>query len=89
MLIIERLKSLALTLLAVVSVLVGAYAMGGRAARRAAEKKRNYDDALRAGAGAKGVHDAEVEVRKLHDGGAADQLSRDWMRDNEGDAGRT
>jgi hypothetical protein len=88
MLIVERLKAWALTLVAVVLVLLGAYAMGGRKARQAAEKKRNYDDALRAGAGAKGVHDVEVEVRKLPAGGAADQLRRDWMRDAPTNADR-
>jgi hypothetical protein len=85
MMAVEWLKAKALLLLAVLLVLFGAYAMGGRASRRSAEKKRNYDDALRAAAGAKGVHDAEVEVIKLPAGAAADQLRRDWMRD--GDAG--
>jgi hypothetical protein len=83
MMIVEWLKAKALLALAVLAVLIGAYAMGGRAARRSAESKRNYDDALRAAAGAKGVHDAEVEVLKLPAGGAADQLRRDWMRDGD------
>ena len=86
MMFIEWLKAKALMVLAVLLVLFGAYAMGGRASRRSAESKRNYDDALRAAAGSKGVHDAEVEVRKLPDGGAADQLRRDWMRDGKADS---
>lgn len=81
MMIVEWMKAKALLVLAVLLVLFGAYAMGGRAARRSAESKRNYDEALRAAAGSKGVHDAEVEVLKLPAGGAADQLRRDWMRD--------
>lgn len=81
----DKVKSWALTAWAVLLVLVGAYAMGSRVARKAAEKKTNYNDALRAAAGAKGAHDAELDARKLPDGGAADELRRDWMRD--GDAG--
>lgn len=79
-LILDKLKSWALTALAVLLVLVGAYAMGGRASKKSAEKKRNYDEALRSAAGAKGVHDAELETRRLPAGGAADELGRDWMR---------
>ena len=85
-LITEKLKAWALTAWAVLLVLVGAYVMGGRASRKAAEKKANYNEALRSAAGAKGAHDAETDTRKLPDGGAADQLRRDWMR-NDTDAG--
>lgn len=79
----DKLKSWALTAWAVLLVLVGAYAWGSRAAKKAAEKKANYNEALRAAAGAKEVHNAELDTRKLPDGGAADQLRRDWMRDND------
>jgi hypothetical protein len=78
--IIERLKGWALTALAVLLVLVGAYAMGGRASRKAADKKTNYDEALRTAAGAKGVHDVELNTRGMPDGAAADELRRNWMR---------
>jgi hypothetical protein len=83
---IEKLKSWALLALAVLAVLLGAYGYGGRAARKAAEKKRDYDEALRAAAGAKGVHDVEVDIRQMPDGVAADQLRRDWMRDGDANA---
>jgi hypothetical protein len=89
MMIVEWLKAKALLVLAVLLVLFGAYVMGGRAARRSAESKRNYDEALRAAAGSKGVHDAEVEVQKMPAGAAADQLRRDWMRDGDTDAAAT
>lgn len=82
LLILDKMKSWALTALAVLLVLVGAYAMGGRASKKSAEKKRNYDEALRSAAGSKGVHDAEMETRRLPTGGAADELSRDWMRES-------
>lgn len=83
MTIMTRLHAWALTALAVLLVLVGAYAMGGRASKKAADRKREYDDALRAAAGAKGVHDANVTVRSMPDGAAADKLRDDWMRDGE------
>lgn len=83
MFVIEKLKGWALTALAVLLVLVGAYAMGGRASRKSAEKKKELDDALRAAAGAKGVHDATLETRKLPDGGAGALLRRDWVRDDD------
>lgn len=79
-LILDKLKSWALTALAVLLVLVGAYAMGGRASKKSAEKKRNYDEALRSAAGAKGKYDAELDTRRLPPGGAFDELGRDWMR---------
>jgi hypothetical protein len=81
--ILTRLQAWALTALAVLLVLFGAYALGGRAAKKSADQKKKYDDALRAAAGAKGVHDAEAEVRAMPTGGAADKLRSDWMRDDE------
>lgn len=83
MFVIEKLKGWALMALAVLLVLVGAYAMGSRASRKSAETKRKYDDALRNAAGAKGVHDATLETKKLPDGGAADVLRSDWLRDDD------
>lgn len=80
MLIIEKLKGYAFTALAVLLVLVGAYAMGGRASRKAMTEKKQLNDALREAAGAKGVHDAAIETNKLPDGDAAMQLRNDWMR---------
>lgn len=78
-----RLQAWALTALAVLLVILGAYSLGGRAARKSADQKRKYDDALRAAAGSKGVHDAQTEVGQLHTGAAADRLRDDWMRDGE------
>lgn len=84
--IIERLKSWALIALAILLVLAGAYVKGGRAAKAAADKNRDLDEARRAAAGSKGTHDAALETNRMRDGDAADELRRDWMRD--GDAGR-
>ena len=81
--ILARLQAWALLVLAVLAVLLGAYAYGGRAARKAADQKRKYDDALRTAAGAKGVQDASTHVRSQPVGHAAGELSRDWMRDGE------
>lgn len=80
MLIIEKMKGWALTALAVLLVLVGAYAMGGRASRKAVKAKTDLNNARREAAGAKGVHDATLETNKLPDGDAGIQLRNDWMR---------
>jgi type III secretory pathway component EscV len=80
-----RLQGWALTTLAVLAVLVGAYAYGHRTAKKAAKKESDLAEAQRATAGAKGVEDARREVDKLPDGGAADELRRDWMRDDPAD----
>ena len=80
MTIMTRLQGWALTALAVLLVLFGAYAWGGRTARRATTLKYDYEEAARAAAGAKGRYDAELETRELPEGGAANELRRDWMR---------
>lgn len=77
---ITRLKSYALTALAVLLVMVGAYAAGGRAARQAAERKREYEEALRAAAGAKGIQDARLQVGKMSSDAVRDELRRNWVR---------
>jgi hypothetical protein len=76
-----RLQAWAFTALAVLLVLVGAYALGGRAARRSTEEKYKFEKARREAAAAKGAHDAQMEVDALPTGGAADELRRNWMRD--------
>lgn len=78
---IARLQTLALTALAVLLVVFGAYGAGGRAAKLAATRDRNLDEARRAAAGAKGVHDAQVHIDGLPDGGAGAELRNDWVRD--------
>jgi len=83
-----KLQGWALTTLAVLAVLVGAYGYGHRAATKAAKKEGDLAEAERIKAGSKGVQDAQREVDRLPDGGAADELRRDWMRDEtEADAG--
>lgn len=77
---ISRLKSWSLTILAVLLVMVGAYAAGGRAARKAADQQREYEEARRAAAGAKGVQDARREISKMSSSDVRDELRRDWVR---------
>lgn len=77
---ITRLKSWSLTVLAVLLVMVGAYAAGGRAARKAANQQREYEEARRAAAGAKGVQNAKFEIGKMSSDDIRDNLRRDWMR---------
>lgn len=83
--ILAKLQGWALTTLAVLAVLVGAYGLGHRAAAKSAKKESDLAEATRATAGTKGVEDARREVDKLPDGGAADELRRDWVRDEAAD----
>lgn len=78
--IVTKLQGWALTLAAVVLVLLGAYAIGGRAAKKAANKQQQFDEARRAAAGATEVHHANQEVEKMGNGAAAIQLRAEWMR---------
>lgn len=81
--IIAKLKSWALTLAAIVLVLVGAYAAGGRSARRSLETKQAEDEAARLRAANEGIRNAKDHVANLPSGGAANELRRDWMRDDD------
>ncbi|MNK80463.1 hypothetical protein D3C87_1001780 [compost metagenome] len=84
--IMARLQGWALTTLAVLAVLVGAYAYGHRTAKKAARKENELAQAERISAGAKGVQDAQREVDMLPDGGAGDELRRDWLRNEPEEA---
>ncbi len=83
-----RVQSWLFTALAVAAVLVGAYALGGRAARRSAELERAEQRAMAERAArtaqerAKGVRDGiDADVRRLPAGGAAERLRERWNRD--------
>ena len=77
---IARLQSWALTALAILAVLVGAYAAGGRAARRSMELKQSRDDALRADAVVKGIRDARDEMSKMDIRDIRNDLRTKWVR---------
>lgn len=80
---LARVQKWGFSLLAIILVLVGAYAAGGRASKRAVEIKLAEEDAARMRAATKGTRDAKQEVSNLPSGGAADELRRDWMRDDD------
>lgn len=70
----------ALTGLAVLMLLLGAYTAGYRMASSAAEKRRKYEESARAAAGAKGVYDATAGLAKMVDSDMRAELRRDWLR---------
>jgi len=55
---------------------VGAYFRGKADARAEVDAKTNQQAAN----AAKEIRNVEVEIDRLPDGGAADQLKRDWLR---------
>lgn len=77
---IARLQALALTVLAVLLVLTGAYLAAGRSARRAADLQHEADEARRSAAGAKESNRVEIEIEAMPDGDAAHELRNDWLR---------
>lgn len=80
---IATLQRYALAALAILLVLVGAYKAGTRAARRSFELEQAEAEAKRLRAANKGMRDAKEHVANLPAGGAADELRRDWMRDDD------
>lgn len=75
-----RLQSILLTALAVLAVLAGAYAMGGRAARRSAEleEQRRRDDARRR------MEDIDREIDDM-DRAALRERALRWVREQGAD----
>ncbi|WP_074983723.1 hypothetical protein [Pseudomonas citronellolis] len=72
-----RIQAALLTLMAVVLVLFGAYALGGRAARKATEQKTQR----RTIEAARERSDVEMRVDRQPDGAAAERLRNEWSRD--------
>ncbi|MCJ8600977.1 hypothetical protein MWH03_00080 [Klebsiella pneumoniae] len=76
----STLKSFVLTATSVFLVLIGAYYMGGRAAKKAAELKRQEEAARRANATIEVQKDVEQTIRSHTDDAVIDELHSDWMR---------
>ncbi|HBO0205064.1 TPA: hypothetical protein L4A41_002747 [Pseudomonas aeruginosa] len=74
---LSRLQSALLTAFAVAAVLFGAYALGGRAARRAVEQKAS----CRQVEAAEDRRDVDVQIDRMPDGESAERLRDDWSRD--------
>lgn len=83
-----KVQGWALMALAVAAVLVGAYAAGGRSARRAADVDRLNREAAGEKAARKAQERARSDrnaidhaIRNLPVGGSAERLRREWNRD--------
>ena len=74
---ISRLQGWALTAMADLAVLVGAYAAGGRAARRSVEVERSRREAKTRGA----VRDVDRKIDSMDDRSVVDRAGH-WVRNN-------
>lgn len=61
--------------------LAAAFLKGNRQGRQAAKQEQAAKGAAAQQEGVEARNDAKNEVNKLPDGGAGDELKRDWMRD--------
>ncbi|HBL6736622.1 TPA: hypothetical protein LSH72_004010 [Klebsiella oxytoca] len=78
---IARIKAFAMTASAVIAVLLGAYILGGRAARRSAEIKNQREENKRLSTTVEVKNETTTKVRRMDDGAVDDELSANWMRD--------
>lgn len=78
---IARFKALVMTVTAVIAVLLGAYVLGGRSARRAAEIKNQREESKRLNATVEIKNETTDKVRGMGDGGVDAELAANWMRD--------
>ncbi|EKK3990787.1 hypothetical protein [Cronobacter sakazakii] len=76
-----KLKIALITLAAVLLVLVGAYTMGGRAARRALEEKAKQDDKKRLQSTVDVKNETFNEVRQKDASAVHRELHDKWLRD--------
>ncbi|ELY2511307.1 hypothetical protein EYS39_19230 [Cronobacter sakazakii] len=76
-----KLKIALITLAAVLLVLVGAYTMGGRAARRALEEKARQDDKKRLQSTVDVKNETFNEVRQKDTSAVHRELHDKWLRD--------
>lgn len=76
-----KLKIALITLAAVLLVLVGAYTMGGRAARRALEEKAKQDDKKRLQSTVDVKNETFNEVRQKDASAVHRELHDKWFRD--------
>lgn len=74
--ILTKLQSGALTALAVLLILFGAYTAGGRAARRSAA----YDKASEEAKTFRRVRDVENQTAVMGDGAITSELAANWVR---------
>lgn len=63
--------------------LATAFLKGNRQGRQAAKREQAAEAAKAQQKGVEARNDAKDEVNRLPDGGAADELRRDWVRDDD------
>lgn len=78
---IARVKAFVMTATAVIAVLLGAYILGGRSARRAAEIKNQREENKRLQATVEIKNEAMGKVRGMGDSGVDAELAAHWVRD--------
>ncbi|WP_154943789.1 hypothetical protein [Klebsiella grimontii] len=78
---IARFKAFVMTATAVIAVLLGAYILGGRSARRAAEIKNQREENKRLQATVEIKNEAMDKVRSMGDSGVDAELAAHWVRD--------
>lgn len=76
----DTVKSFMLTAASIFLMLLGAYHLGGRAAKRAADIKRLNEAAKRARATIEVRSDVEKAIRNRTDDSVIDELHSDWLR---------
>ena len=75
-----KMKSALFTLAAVILVLVGAYTMGGNAARRAMEEKAKQEDRKRLQNTVKVVNETSSKIRQKDASAIHRELHDKWVR---------
>ncbi|APM29138.1 hypothetical protein ACB381_18040 [Klebsiella michiganensis] len=78
---IAHVKAFVMTATAVIAVLLGAYILGGRSARRAAEIKNQREENKRLQATVEMKNEATSKVRRMGDSVVDAELAAHWMRD--------
>lgn len=78
---VARIKAFVMTASAVIAVLLGAYILGGRAARRSAEIQNQREENKRLRTVTEIRNETTSKVRRMDDDAVDSELSANWMRD--------
>ncbi|HBT4797413.1 hypothetical protein HRF84_08090 [Klebsiella variicola] len=78
---VARIKAFVMTASAVIAVLLGAYILGGRAARRSAEIQSQREENKRLRTVTEIRNETTSKVRRMDDDAVDSELSANWMRD--------
>ena len=78
---IAHIKTFVMTAAAVIAVLLGAYILGGRAARRSVEIQSQREENKRLRSVIEIKDETTKKVRHMDDDAVDGELAADWMRD--------